>query len=55
VSGRQGRGRPGIDFTKLHFGPKTFRINFRPQILDKFAHNTTDKILLGNSDKSLIF
>jgi hypothetical protein len=25
----------GIDSTKLHFGRKTFRINFHPLILDK--------------------
>jgi hypothetical protein len=28
---------PGIDFSKLYFGPKTFRVNFYPQILDTFS------------------
>jgi hypothetical protein len=27
---------PGIDFPKLRFGRKLFRINFYPQISDKF-------------------
>jgi hypothetical protein len=28
--------RPGIDFAKLPFRPKAFRINSNPRILDKF-------------------
>jgi hypothetical protein len=31
VDGGEGQG-PGADFTKLHFGRKTFWINFQPQI-----------------------
>jgi hypothetical protein len=26
---------PGLDFAKLHFGRKTFRIDFYPQVIDK--------------------
>jgi hypothetical protein len=28
--------------TKLHFWPKTFRINFRPQNVDKVPHKNID-------------
>jgi hypothetical protein len=27
------RGGAGIDFTNLHFGRKTFRLNFHPKVL----------------------
>jgi hypothetical protein len=32
------RRRPGIDFTKLHFGRKVFGQFFITQVLDKFLH-----------------
>jgi hypothetical protein len=41
--------RPGIDFTKLHFGQKLFRMTFHPQILYKFLPQNLKSTITGTT------
>jgi hypothetical protein len=34
--------KPGVDFSKLQFRPKSLRTNFHPLILDQFRTKTSD-------------